>query len=147
MTVEEFAQIVLAQTKARLLAAYPNSPQHEWETVNVVPGPKYTKVDIGPEGNRSGKYMVDNATGVIYGIKGYGRVHKGHVYGTLDTVNDWYWGGYVGELIKGVALGRLSPAARRFVTNRAVTQFQAELTAAAPEISRVLDEFAQEEQS
>jgi hypothetical protein len=145
MTVEEFAQLVLAQTKARLLASYPDSPQHEWETVNVVPGPKYTKVDIGPEGNRSGKYMVENATGVIYGIKGYGRVHKGHVYGTLDTVGDWYWGGYTGEKVEGVKLGHLSPHARRFITDRAVGKFQGELTAAAPEISRILDEFEQKE--
>lgn len=144
MDVNEFAQVVLAQTKARLLADYPNSPQHEWEEVQVVPGPKYTKVNIGCRGNLSGKYMVENETGVIYGIKGYGKVHKGHVYGTLATVNDWYWGGYTGELIKGVALGRLSPAARRFVTSRAVRQFQAELTAAAPEISRILAEFEQE---
>ena len=96
MTVEEFAQVLLEQTQARLKADYPTSPQWEWETVRVVPGPKYTKVDIGPNGNLSGKYMIDNETGVIYGIKGYGKVHKGHVYGTLDTVGDWYWGGYVG---------------------------------------------------
>ena len=32
--------------------------------------------------------MIENATGVIYGIKGYGRVHTGHRYGTLDTVDD-----------------------------------------------------------
>jgi len=99
MTVEEFAQLVLAQTKARLKADYPDSPQHEWETVQVVPGPVYTKVDIGPAHNMSGKYMIENSTGIIYGIKGYGRVHKGHRYGTLATVNDWYWGGYVGEPI------------------------------------------------
>ncbi len=97
MTVDEFAQIVLAQTKERLRASYPDSPQHEWEQVRVVPGPKYTKVDIGPKGNMSGKYMIDNATGEIFGIKGYGRIHRAHRYGTLDTVNDWYWGGYVGE--------------------------------------------------
>ncbi len=97
MTADEFAQIVLAQTKERLRTSYPDSPQHEWEQVRVTPGPKYTKVDIGPKGNMSGKYMIENATGVIYGIKGYGSVHKGHMYGTLDTVEQWYWGGYVGE--------------------------------------------------
>lgn len=145
MDVNEFAAILLAQRKAQLKADYPTSPQWEWEQVRVKPGKVYTKVDIGPEGNMSGKYMVENETGVIYGIRGYGRVHKGHVYGTLDTVEDWYWGGYTGELIKGVQLGRLSPQAKRFVTEKALAQFQAELTAAAPEISRVLDEFAQEE--
>ena len=56
----------------------------------VKPGPKYTKIDVGT----SGKYMVVNDTGEIFGIKGYGVIHRGHQYGTLDTIQDWYWGGY-----------------------------------------------------
>ena len=95
-TADEFAALVLEQTQERLRADYPASPQWEWERVSVKPGPKYTKVDIGPEGNMSGKYMIENATGRIFGIKGYGVVHKGHQYGSLDTVSDWYWGGYTG---------------------------------------------------
>lgn len=96
LTVEEFAQVVLEQTKARLATQY-SQAQADREIVQVIPGPKYTKVNIGPEHNVSGKYMVENSTGVIYGIKGYGQVHKGHAYGTLATVDQWYWGGYVGE--------------------------------------------------
>jgi hypothetical protein len=88
---------VLEQTQKRLAATYPTSPQWSWERVQVIPGPKYTKVDIGPEHNMSGKYMIDNATGEIFGIKGYGRIHRGHCYGTLATVGDWYWGGYTGQ--------------------------------------------------
>jgi hypothetical protein len=145
MTVDEFAAILLEQTKARLKADYPDSPWHEREHVQVKPGKVYTKVDIGPEYNMSGKYMVRISDGTIFGIKVYGMVHKGRTYGTLDTVNDWYWGGYTGELIKGVPLGRLSPDARRFVTERAVGNLQEELTAAAPEISRILEEFENEE--
>ncbi len=53
-------------------------------------GKKYAKVDIG----RSGRYMVDMATGEIFGIKGYGVIHKGHRYGTLDTIEAYNWGGY-----------------------------------------------------
>ena len=93
MDVNEFAQVLLAQTKARLAALY-SQEQADWETVQVVHGPKYTKVNLGPAHNISGKFMVENSTGVIYGIKGYGQVHKGHVYGTLDTVDEWYWGNY-----------------------------------------------------
>lgn len=101
MDVNEFAQLVLTQTKERLAAQY-SQAQADWEDVEVIPGPKYTKVDLGTrrEGSEhigQGKYMVENETGIIYGIKGYGRVHKGHTYGTLDTANEWYWGGYVGE--------------------------------------------------
>lgn len=38
--------------------------------------------------------MIVNSTGEIYGIKGYGVIHKGHYYGTLDTMNEWNWGTY-----------------------------------------------------
>ncbi len=53
-------------------------------------GKKYDKIDIGG----SGKLMVVRATGEIFGIKGYGVIHKGHPYGTLDTIGKWYWGRY-----------------------------------------------------
>ena len=52
-------------------------------------GKKYVKVDIGG----SGKYMIDN-DGNIFGIKAYGVIHRGHFFGTLDTINDYYWGSY-----------------------------------------------------
>ena len=55
---------------------------------SIITGSKYTKVNVGS----SGKYMVVNETEEIYGIKGYGVIHKGHCYGTLDTVNNYYWG-------------------------------------------------------
>lgn len=62
--------------------------------VTIKVGDKYTRVDVG----RSGKYMVDNATGEIFGIKRYGVIHRGHHYGTLDTVDQYYWGGYTAQL-------------------------------------------------
>ena len=61
--------------------------------VEIIEGRKYTKVNVGD----SGKYMVDKQ-GNIYGIKAYGQVHKGHQYGTLDTIEDWYWGEYTAVL-------------------------------------------------
>ena len=60
-------------------------------TVTIKPGKKYTKIDVGG----SGKYMVVNATGEIFGIKAYGVIHRGHQYGTLDTATEWDWSGYV----------------------------------------------------
>jgi len=57
--------------------------------VKIKPGKKYVKVDVGT----SGKYMVD-ADGQIWGIKAYGVIHRGHYYGTLDTINHYYWGEY-----------------------------------------------------
>ena len=55
----------------------------------VIEGKKYTKIDI----KTSGKYMID-AEGNIYGIKAYGVIHRGHRYGNLDTIEDYFWGGY-----------------------------------------------------
>ena len=60
---------------------------------HVHEGKKYTRVDIGS----SGRYMVENATGNIFGIKGYGVIHKGHFYGTVDTTAEYFWGGYYPE--------------------------------------------------
>ena len=53
-------------------------------------GKKYDKIDIGG----SGKLMVERETQRIYGIKAYGKIHKDHFFGTLDTIDDWYWGDY-----------------------------------------------------
>ena len=53
-------------------------------------GRKYFKIDIGT----SGRYMVDRE-GNIYGIKAYGQIHLGHSYGTLNTIDDYYWGDYL----------------------------------------------------
>jgi len=38
--------------------------------------------------------MVVKTTGEVFGVKAYGVIHKGHAYGTLDTIDDWYWGNY-----------------------------------------------------
>ena len=57
--------------------------------VTIKEGKKYVKVDIGS----SGKYMIDKE-GNIFGIKAYGVIHRGHRFGTLWTINDYYWGDY-----------------------------------------------------
>lgn len=62
----------------------------------VVPGRKYTKIDVGT----SGRLMIDNNTQEIFGIKAYGVIHKGHRYGTLDTIEDFFWGEYYPMRIK-----------------------------------------------
>jgi len=63
----------------------------------VRPAAKYAKVDIGS----SGRFMVVNETGEIFGIKGYGVIHRGHPYGTLDTTSEWYWGDYQPRKLEG----------------------------------------------
>ena len=91
--IEVLAHLVLAQSRERLENLYSHA-QAMGEVVEVIEGPKYTRIDRGPHHNMSGMLMIENATGEVYGIKGYGRVHKGHHYGNLDTIDDWYWGDY-----------------------------------------------------
>ncbi len=59
-------------------------------------GAKYARMDVGT----SGKYMIELDTERIYGIKAYGVIHRGHAYGTLDTLDLYHWGGYA-AILKG----------------------------------------------
>lgn len=90
MSIEEFAELVQTQQKERLNEKYPGSRQAQELTVQVIPGRRYTKVDIGWRG----AFMVENATGEIFGIRGYGQANRKHAYGTLDTTDQWYWGDF-----------------------------------------------------
>lgn len=92
--LKSFAEVLEKHTIARLhrddLACQCNLDNAKTTTHT---GKKYARVDIGS----SGRYMVVIDTGEIFGIKAYGVIHKGHRYGTLDTVSEWFWGGYVAE--------------------------------------------------
>ena len=98
MTIQDkivlFAQLVEEQTKARLVEqGLSCSTNMNNAKTHIHEGKKYTRVDIGT----SGRYMVENSTGNIFGIKGYGQIHKGHFYGTVDTTNEYNWGNYYPE--------------------------------------------------
>lgn len=76
---------------------YPTEAEHVMRVhgeaailTHILAGKKYTKIDVG----HSGKYMIDNETQEIFGIKGYGVINKKKQYGTLDTIDDYYWGGH-----------------------------------------------------
>ena len=77
----------IAELERRNLACEANRNNSR---TSIKAGSKYTRVDVGD----SGKYMVEHATEIIYGIKAYGVIHKGHAYGTLDTIHAWNWSGY-----------------------------------------------------
>ena len=94
---EALRQLMEAQTKERYIKEFgiDNFPVHErYCIVNIKAGKKYTKIDRGS----SGVYMVDN-DGQIFGIKAYGVIHRGYYYGTLDTINQYNWGGYTARKI------------------------------------------------
>ena len=98
--LEALRAMVEADTRARYSADwerdkargmdYPLSIHEPQMCVKVKMGRKYANVDVGS----SGRYMVELSTGAIYGIKAYGVIHRGHFYGTLDTISEWNWGGY-----------------------------------------------------
>jgi len=73
--------------------------------VKIVYGRKYINVDAGG----SGAYMVVKETGDIYSTKAYGVIHKGHHFGTLETISEWYWGDY-----RAYKAANVNPAATAF---------------------------------
>ena len=90
--LEAFAERVETEQRARYARDYPTiEPEIVTRDCRVVikDGARWTRVDVGT----SGKFMVDR-DGAIYGIKGYGKVHPKKRYGTLDTIDEWEWGGY-----------------------------------------------------
>lgn len=98
--LETFRAKVEAETKARFVSdwerdqakgyLYPLDVHNAAWPCKIKMGRKYANVDVG----ESGKYMVELSTGNIYGIKAYGVIHRGHFYGTLDTINEYDWSGY-----------------------------------------------------
>lgn len=89
--IKKFAELFQSDTDVRFMKSNMNSLIGDGlHMVKVKPGQKYYKVDLG----HSGRFMIEIETGNIYGIKAYGQVHKGHMYGTLDTMDDWFWGDY-----------------------------------------------------
>lgn len=88
--IEQFAKTVETQHIERLKAeGLDNEHVLNMYKAKVIPGKKYTKVDLGS----SGKFMID-AEGNIFGIKAYGVIHRGHNYGNLSTINQYDWSDY-----------------------------------------------------
>ena len=92
--ISELASLIESETRQRFIdRGFTNIDTGHYVPsikTTVKKGTRYYKVDVGT----SGRYMVDTVDGTIYGIKAYGQVHKGHSYGTLDTIHDYYWGEY-----------------------------------------------------
>jgi len=59
-------------------------------SIIAVPKSKYINIDRidaarAGKGYGSGLFMVDKTSGAIFGIKAYGKIHRGHYYGTVDA--------------------------------------------------------------
>ena len=88
--IQKFANLVQIQTLETLNRRYGSTPDWTMDSkTKIIPGKKYTKVDVG----NSGKFMVDE-DGNIFGIKGYGKINKKKHYGNLNTINLYFWGEY-----------------------------------------------------
>jgi hypothetical protein len=89
--LQQFAELITEAQQAFLVTSKLDCEVNLANAVaHVHIGKKYARVDVGS----SGKYMVEMSTGRIFGIKAYGVVHVGHYYGTLDTTDQYHWGGY-----------------------------------------------------
>jgi hypothetical protein len=89
--LEQFRALFEADTIRGYLSKGYNLDLHKRNyEASVKIGSKYARVDRGG----SGVYMVDLSTGEIFGVKAYGVIHRGHRYGTLDTINAYDWSGY-----------------------------------------------------
>lgn len=90
--INVLTRLIEKETKERYISQFGKDSFHIHERhtkTQVKPGRKYIKIDVG----LSGKYMITKE-GEIFGIKGYGVMHFGHHYGTLETINQYYWGEY-----------------------------------------------------
>lgn len=89
--LKRFAELLQVQQLAQLKDDGTDCDSNRLRcATSIKPGRKYTKVNVGT----SGKYMIVNKTGEIFGIKAYGVIHRGHQYGTLDTIDSFWWGNY-----------------------------------------------------
>lgn len=91
-----FCGLLERQQEERLVAQGMTPARHNVK-VTAKTGRRFVNVDIGT----GGRYMVEILTGNIFGIKGYGQVHRGHFYGTLETTGEYFWGDYYPERLDG----------------------------------------------
>lgn len=69
----------------------------EGDVVQSEKGRKFDKVYVQTPNQKLGRYMVDRNSWEIYGIKSWAQVNPRRMFGTLDTVDDFDWSGYVGK--------------------------------------------------
>ena len=95
--LEALRSLLESEQQRGLVAQGYNLDHHCWQ-VRVKMGRKYANLDVGGP-HWSGRYMVDIATGEIFGIKAYGVIHRGHRYGTLDTIAAFDWSNYTARQV------------------------------------------------
>ena len=92
--LDHFKQTLQAQESSCVQSGY---------TVQIEKGRKFDKVYIKTPNQTLGRYMVDRNSWEIYGIKSWAQVNPRRMFGTLDTVDEFDWSGYVGKPKAGTA--------------------------------------------
>lgn len=73
-------------------------------TAHIETGRKFDKAYIKtPSGQKLGRYMVDRNSWDIWGVKSWAQMNPRRWYGTLDTIDEYDWSGYVGVPKAGTA--------------------------------------------
>jgi hypothetical protein len=88
--IDRLVELIKVDTKDRYIKSNLMNILDDSQKVTA----KWGKVYVNIVKGSSAFLMVEISTEIIYGHKAYGQVHKGHVYGTLDTIDEWYWGEY-----------------------------------------------------
>ena len=85
VAIEERFDEILAQWQAAVNRKHADSgfANHPADQVHGHFGAKYARLDIGG----SGAFMVEIATGIVYGVMGYGKVDKKKISGNMYDPN------------------------------------------------------------
>ncbi len=76
-------------------------------------GPRFVRVWRDNGTQRFVHSFVERDTGKIFGANGWKKYNPVRCYGTLDTIDEWFWGGYYGEKIGGTDKDSLVPKEER----------------------------------
>lgn len=89
-----FAQLVQAESISRSSKdGLTHTANAEYHKIGIYPGSKFTRISIGG----GMRYCVRNEDGAIFAAKGTKGPNFNQFFGTLDTINQFYWGGYTGR--------------------------------------------------
>lgn len=98
---EDRTELELAQYSSLVYRARDNGRRGYTEFGHSPKGPRFVRVWSYNGTQHSVHSFVELGTGKIYGAAGWKKYNPVHVYGTLDTIDDWYWGEYYGRKING----------------------------------------------
>jgi len=89
--------VLLERQQAERMVSQGLNPALHNHKVRADIGRKFAHIVCGT----TSKFMVEVATGNIFGTKGVQQVHRGHFYGTLETTGEYFWCEYYPSRLDG----------------------------------------------